>query len=520
MKKELFRTSLLMVLMALVGCSGNEEFDGTATKPEPKTWKVSVVATSEDIVVEDDADPETRAIFYGGNSGKRFSHIWDDGDKVEVYYSTVKLGELTPSVLGQESTTLTGTLEGLLDPGDELKLYLPTRIFDYQGQDGSLGTLSSTYAYQKATVTLKAENFSGGSITLPATKLTHQQAYIRFRLLDEHGNRLHPTKLQVFSASNRMVKTVDFYGVVSSYFTNENPLEVVTASENGEYPNEVFVAINTDLDASDTYTFKAWVGEDIYEGPAVPLNVNFYTRKGKLVSVVRTTSVKLADVTSAHVGWVITSDGYVFETIDLATAAGRTPVALIAYVGTPGSVDSGSATYRALAISLENSNVSLNKWYRSSTDGCLPSISATDDAVNDKGGIYNTITALAHDNEKHEAAKNCRNYVPAAPKSEGTSDWFIPSLGQWQLIVQGLASKKAGSPVTTPLSRTVNAAYSASNLNGVLEAAGLELLGNKIYWSSTVYNTEKMYCMSFENGLALYKEMDHSSVLTRPVLAF
>ncbi len=107
--KKLFQTSLLMALMALVGCSSSDEFDGDAQRSAQKTWIVSMVATGEGVSEEEDADPQTRAVFYGGNSGKRFSFIWDDGDEVTVYKGSTKLGTLTPSVMGQESTHRTGT---------------------------------------------------------------------------------------------------------------------------------------------------------------------------------------------------------------------------------------------------------------------------------------------------------------------------------------------------------------------------------------------------------------------------
>lgn len=284
--KKLFQTSLLMALMALVGCSSSDEFDGDAQRSAQKTWTVSMVATGEGVSEEEDADPQTRAVFYGGNSGKRFSFIWDDGDEVTVYKGSTKLGTLTPSVMGQESTTLTGTLTGSISAGDELTVYLGGKTYNYTGQDGTLGTLSSKKAYQQATVTVQAANISGSTLSLPVTKLTHAQTYVRFRLTDEAGNRLHPTQLQIFSAHDKMIRFL-ILGSTPTYFSSGTPLTITPQAENGEYPDELFVGINTDYDADETYTFKAWVGEDIYEGPTTALTANLYTRKGKLVSVAR-----------------------------------------------------------------------------------------------------------------------------------------------------------------------------------------------------------------------------------------
>ena len=284
--KELLTASLFVMLVSLVACSGSDELDADTQQPDQKTWTVSMVATGEGISDVVDA-AQTRAIYYGGNNGHRFSFIWDEGEEVSVFKGDTKLGTLTPTVFGMESTTLTGTLTGAISAGDELTVYLGGRNYNYTGQDGTLSKLSSDRAYQQATVTVKAEDISGSTLSLPVTKLTHAQTYLRLRLSDEAGNRLHPTKLQVFAASGRMIKGRTAGGA-TQYFTTENPLTITPAAENGEYPDELFFCINTDNDASDTYTFKAWVGEDIYEGPVAPLTANLYSLKGKLANVVRT----------------------------------------------------------------------------------------------------------------------------------------------------------------------------------------------------------------------------------------
>ena len=150
---KFFGLSLLAgVLSLLTACSGSDEL--SAPQPEKKVWKVSMEATGESITEEDDGAGSNRAIFYGGNSGKRFSFIWDDGDVVQVYKGDEWIGQLEPNVLGQESTTLVGTLYSEISAGDELTVYLGDQCLSYVNQLGTLSDLSTYYSFQQATVYL------------------------------------------------------------------------------------------------------------------------------------------------------------------------------------------------------------------------------------------------------------------------------------------------------------------------------------------------------------------------------
>ena len=267
-KSFVYLSSLLAVGAVCFSCSNNEEIVRNVEPPSQKIWTASLKATGKDIGGLDETETSTRAVFYGGNNGHRFYFIWDNGDKVDVYKGETKLGTLTPSKYGEESTILTGSLSGDISLGDELNLYMPARAYDYTGQDASLAKLSLEKAFQYSTTTVEEAKSAGSSLTLNATTLTHAQSYWWLRLTDENGDRLHPTRLQIYGTSGKMVKTKAIDGT-TTYFTEEEPMDITIAKsdDNGEYPGEAFLAIRNEKGSADTYKFKAWVGEDVYVGP-------------------------------------------------------------------------------------------------------------------------------------------------------------------------------------------------------------------------------------------------------------
>ena len=224
-------------------------------------------------------------------------------------------------------------------------------------------------------------------------------------------------------------------------------------------------------------------------------------------------------ITSGYVGSVITSDGNVYKKVSDATAANKTAVAVIAYVGTAGSVDASSATYKGLAIAMSNASSSA-KWSTESSV-CLNSQAADiTAAIGDLNGITNTSTLIAagHSSHGHAAATAAANNNGTAAPT-GTSGWFLPSLGQWNLIVQGLASKKAGTAVTTDLTESENDTYKADNLNSVITAAGGTGLNADGQWSSTEKDGDYAWRIHFGYGRAEVP-LKTKSYRARSVLAF
>jgi hypothetical protein len=225
-------------------------------------------------------------------------------------------------------------------------------------------------------------------------------------------------------------------------------------------------------------------------------------------------ATELATLNTEYLGKVIGADGKLYDTATDATTAGTTASALIAYLGKEG--EENTSYQHGLAIAMRNG--SWSTWYTSNSGTCVTQIYNIADALANKSGIAftNTLTSDGHVHNAATAAKNFGSTYPA-----GTSGWFLPSIGQWNLIVQGLASKKQGSPVTDDLSNftTRNPKYYYSNLNTVIEAVGGSGFQNGSYWSSTEIKNEEVWCISFMNGWAqgLSKKEGYN---VRAVLAF
>ena len=205
-------------------------------------------------------------------------------------------------------------------------------------------------------------------------------------------------------------------------------------------------------------------------------------------------------LSASEVGEIVCSDGLAYAAADKDNLpTGVTAVAIVAYVG---DGDTSDNTYNnGLAIAMTNANdgsgcgwgdyfVSYN---------CVSKSNDIATAIGFKDGISSTNT-LTSDGHYHEAATAAAsNNGTAAPT--GTSGWFLPSMGQWNLIVQGLASKKAGSAVTTNISTSNNSTYAYSNLNSVIIAAGGTGF-NGGYQSSTQYDSDWCWHMDISEGRA------------------
>ena len=261
--------------------------------------------------------------------------------------------------------------------------------------------------------------------------------------------------------------------------------------------------------------------EGLSEGDQVTLQ---YTGRLKVKGVKATSDAAPAagakaakDATAEDLGKVIGADGNIYDNVEAATAAGTTASAIIAYVGTAGSVDESSSTYKGLAIALTDANSGVTyQWCSEIGNTCVSQTDAIATAITYKNGIASTNT-LTSDGHTHAAATAASSYGTARPSD--VSAWFLPSVGQWNLILQGLATKQAGSTVSTDLTTSANNTYKSSNLNSVITDAGGTGFQSGGYWSSTEYTSGTAWRMIFSLGRA-YNNSKTASNYVRAVFAF
>ena len=315
MKQKQLLSSLFVFAVLFSGCSNSDD-EVPPTNPS-KIYEATVVASKQKIDGLDPVDEGTRAVFYGGNSA-RYVTLWDKGDVVHVYKKNgTEVGTLLVTDNANENkdaqfkltAVLSGNLTGEFEVNEELDLYLPSRARSYNPdvhQKGTINDLSSRFSYQKTSVQI--DKIEGTKITLKEANMSHQQFYVQFRLMDEEGNRLHPKQLTISADpvtgyTGRLVTSVDAAGT-ESY----GDIIISPEKKEGEYPGELFVALQTGANNSEKVNYHlSVITEDgeIYEGPsATTIDSNDdkpfrgTPNKGQLIFVPRKLSKK-ASPTSA-----------------------------------------------------------------------------------------------------------------------------------------------------------------------------------------------------------------------------
>ncbi len=149
----------------------------------------------------------------------------------------------------------------------------------------------------------------------------------------------------------------------------------------------------------------------------------------------------------AKVGNFITRDGRFFTTKKEADNHGGA-VAVVAYVGGDKRVESDSV-YNGLAIALEPTTA--ESW-SSEFDNCkgVASFKSSDDAIYDFKGMANTlILSKTCNDHEHDAAKACYRYEykfdEDTNRDSTISQWFLPSVGQWQIAIEGMKQNSDSS---------------------------------------------------------------------------
>ena len=202
------------------------------------------------------------------------------------------------------------------------------------------------------------------------------------------------------------------------------------------------------------------------------------------------------DEVNAYVGKVIGADGKMYKTVAAAQNAGTTASGVIAYWGWAGSVEAGT-TYRGMAIALEDavltwgSHPNHTEYCTSASHQCssaTPYCSTVSVALNAKNGIAATQSALANNGEGHW--HNAAGNGDGVALPSGASGWAIPSIGQWNLMAQGLTGNSSN------LSDTDNPDYHYNNLSTKINAAGGTHLEWLFYWSSTEQDASNAWCLS------------------------
>lgn len=134
---------------------------------------------------------------------------------------------------------------------------------------------------------------------------------------------------------------------------------------------------------------------------------------------------------------------------------GKTPIGVIAYLGTDSFTENGTnvggTAFKGHGLVLCLKNAAVNPKWSTEKVSKFPGKEVTDVAglkrTTNVSGYINTLrlTQDAETAAKYPAAAAARSYV-GLPAPAGTTGWFLPSIQQWVKIMEGLGGLQDGAP--------------------------------------------------------------------------
>jgi len=494
-----------LLVAALAACSGDDDqlvaFEGS---PLEKEYTLSVETAKGIGAVVGDLQSTTRALT---QSGSTLTASWATTDRVYVQNGGAwATGSLQPQTAGA-TATLKGSLTGVtIAVDDVLTLQFPkSGTPDYSGQKGTLEDIAANYDYATATATVRAVS-ANGMVAADATTFTNQQAIVRFTLLDaaDGTTPVNATNLTVSDGTNT-------YTV--------NPAAAT---------NDLYIAIPGF--SGRTVTLKATTDLSFYKFEKTAVTFT----NGQYYEV----TVKMEEE-RPNIGDLYYSDGTWSKTLE----AGKTPIGVIAYLGTDNFTENGTTVGgsafagHGLVLCLKNaaSGVAWSTEYVSKFSGQEVRDVAGLRRTDNVSGYTNTATLTADEETaaKYPAAAAAKNYTALPAPATGTTGWFLPSAQQWVKMIEGLGGLADGAPNFAG-SWFDNDHTAVNNWEAALAKAGDGNYDSMIpclwYWSSSecsgyyavglyvdATDTGGYYGFSWDNDV---KVGPYSTFRVRPVLAF
>ena len=406
---------------------------------------------------------------------------WKVGDEIALCHNSKKDVVTVKKVNDDGSATIDGTIDATGTDGENVQLvypasvvtavsdYTPTGELNFLSQDGTLEYIAANLDYRVGFGQLA---ISGSKASLKA-QVTMQASDIAI------------WKLSLTDGTNPLSATAVTLKVGTTTIA-----QAASAAK-----SDYYLCVRPEMMGSGDFTIEATVGSDTYtytKAGGISLAEGKYYQSTLQMTKVLAYPVALSAVTADYIGSVLTTDGNVYKDKAAATAAGTTAVAMIAYVGEAGSADASSATYKGLALALEDVSVS-KTWCSQYSETCLSTqYSPETDPKGDMAGIANTDALCSHATHTHAAASAARNYNSGTHPT-GTSAWFLPSAGQWDKMA------------------TAAGGYANLKTNADLQSYD--------YWSSSERTVGSAWVFYSGNGNWTYGGKDNGS-LVRACLAF
>lgn len=228
-----------------------------------------------------------------------------------------------------------------------------------------------------------------------------------------------------------------------------------------------------------------------------------------------------------HLGWCYADNNRLYENASKAKLYGHTPLGIVVYVS-DGSSNADRITEgfgHGLVMSYFHANSVNGTAYTTRWNPGGDVI--VDDYITSSNSAFDDYDGLAKTDELafigSPAAKAVKEYTPKAPGGYKTSDWFIPSVGQWVAILcspglGGVAkpSSKNGMPVNIE-NGSINA---YNNIDKYLTGTYFHKFSDRSFWTSSSWKGYGGIMLRNYNGTSFGGYSSGSYAFARPVFAF
>lgn len=350
MKKNILWIAVAMLTAFVSGACSNEDFTEAPASIEELPVINNVVNFKA--TLEPKSNDATMRTLTDNDDGK-LAATWEVNEEIQIEYENTSSSSSTAkatvtSVDGDGKATITASLPNALD-GGQVYLSYP---YEYgagttpdinTAQIGTLADISAHYDFAvdpytydpagNSPYTLIVDGDNNGTVP-NGIVMKNLNTIWRFKIRNADGDDI----------TNDVTKlTLDIDNGAYAYEVTPSAL------------SDIYVAISGDNYTGSTVTLTAETATATYVKTVTGVDLEtgkFYHSAPKM------SPLTTQNVTSEHIGWLITSDGYVYKNQAAVTTASKTAVAMIAYIGS----ETDNTTYtNGLGLSLSN-DIEQNYW--------------------------------------------------------------------------------------------------------------------------------------------------------------
>ena len=384
--------------------------------------------------------------------------------------------------------------------------FTPTEVFMYNASNQLTNWNTKTVSGS-----MSGENIAANANTVylgSGTISTYNGPYYFY--VFPNSNTTAPTKLVIKGTFKTKSGTT---------YTTYYPITVNSSSLTGNIVSTITGGTgDSKISANTTYGLAATISGTGVNSVSDALTSTSIT---VTTSVDSYTSATVSEYYGPKIGDIFYSDGSYSSSL----VSGKTPVAIV-FSTTTSAADKAKGFVHGYAMALKNASTSL-AW--GVTDGTPTGSASTTLSITDYDGL--TYTGKINSSTYPAAYATATTFKSTVPNPNGTSGWYLPSIGQWYLICLNLGGMSTSFTDYRTSGYLYWAGQSSACANAINTAMGKAGSGiydsfsatDQYYWSSSeYYGTGNAYTAKFDsNGSMFLRNNDKTyPYMVRAVVAF